>query len=63
MNLPTLELIAGTDTERERERGIAEAAELTARMLEPRADVSRAAGIMERESPLFFGKGDSPCLF
>lgn len=36
--------------------------QLTAKMREPK-DVSRKAGEMERESPLFFGTGDNPSLF
>ena len=36
---------------------------LTARMLEPKGDVSRTAGELERRSPLFFGTGDNPGLF
>ena len=36
--------------------------ELTAKMLEPLADVSKAAGEMEQKSPLFFG-AIHPTLF
>jgi len=37
--------------------------ELTAKLLEPKADVSAKAGNMERNAPLFFGTGDNPSLF
>jgi len=37
--------------------------ELTAAMREPLKDVSRMAGRIERDSPLFFGLGDNPTLF
>lgn len=36
---------------------------LTAEMLQPKADISKKAGHIERESPLFFGKGSNPTLF
>jgi hypothetical protein len=37
--------------------------ELTAAMREPLKDVSRMAGRIERDSPLFFGLGENPTLF
>ena len=37
--------------------------ELTKAMQQVKSDVSRRAGEMERESPLFFGTGDNPSLF
>ena len=37
--------------------------QLTAKMREAKAYVSRKAGEMERESPLFFGTGQNPSLF
>lgn len=37
--------------------------ELTAKMREPLADISRKTGDLERRSPLFFGTGDNPGLF
>lgn len=37
--------------------------ELTAKMLEAKQDISRKAGEMERESPLFYGTGSNPTLF
>ena len=39
------------------------AEELSARMLEPLANVSRKAGDMERNAPLFHGTGSNPTLF
>ena len=51
------------DLERLEALAVAQAAELTALMREPLADVSRKAGRMERESPLFFGSGENPSLF
>lgn len=37
--------------------------EMQEQMRKHLADVSKAAGEMERESPLFFGRGDNPSLF
>ena len=37
--------------------------QLTAELQKPAADISRKAGEMERESPLFFGTGDNPDLW
>lgn len=36
---------------------------LTAAMRTPQGDVSAKAGRIERDSPLFFGKGEAPTLF
>ena len=58
-----LELWTGTDKERIAAQGLAQAQELSAEIRRPLKDVSRAAGIMERESPLFIGTGDNPVLF
>ena len=63
MNLPTLELFIGAHLEREAARQLAEAEALSAKMRTVKADVSKATGAMERDSPLFYGKGDNPCLF
>lgn len=63
MQIASLELFTDTDREREAARQLAEAAELTAKMRRPIKDVSMAAGIMERDSPLFFGTGNNPGLF
>ncbi len=59
----THELFAGSDSERETARQIQEAQELTAKMREPLADISRKAGAMERDAPLFFGTGENPLLW
>ena len=45
------------------ERLQAEAEELAAKFKEPLKDISKAAGEMERKSPLFFGTGSNPGLF
>lgn len=37
--------------------------ELTAKLLEPLGDISKRAGRIEREAPLFFGSGENPGLF
>lgn len=58
-----MELFKGTDKERELARQIQEAADLTAAMLEPKADISAKAGKMERESPLFYGTGENPTFW
>jgi len=51
------------DDDRAAALGLAQAAELTAELRRPLADVSGKAGRMEREAPLFFGQGDNPTLF
>ena len=51
------------DHEREAARQAQEAAEMTAKMRRPLRDVSKAAGVMERLSPLFYGTGNNPTLF
>ena len=57
------ELWTGSDHEREAARQLAQADEMTAKMREPLKDVSRATGILERESTLFYGTGANPALF
>jgi len=52
-----------SDREGKEARQQVEAAELTARLIEPRPSIERRAGIMERESPLFYGTGDNPTLW
>lgn len=53
-----------SDREGKEARQQVEAAELTARLIEPRPpNIERRAGIMERESPLFYGTGDNPALW
>lgn len=58
-----LELFTDADRAREAAKQLYEAEKMTAKMRTVKADVSEAAGIMERDSPLFLGKGDNPCLF
>jgi hypothetical protein len=52
---------AGED--RKQARAEFEGEELTAELLKPKADISAKAGRMERDAPLFWGKGDNPALF
>lgn len=52
---------AGREGEEARQR--AEAAELTTRLIEPRASMDEKVGELERESPLFYGTGDNPTLW
>jgi hypothetical protein len=63
VSIESFELFEGCDDERETLRQLQEAADLSAMMRTRKADISRAAGILERESPLFYGKGDNTCLF
>jgi hypothetical protein len=58
-----LSLWDDVDRDREAERLIHEAGELSDVLRTPLKDVSRAAGILERESPLFFGSGSNPSMF
>ncbi len=60
MAFPGMEA-AARDAEEARQQ--AEAAELTARLLEPRPSIDERVGKMERESPLFYGTGDNPTLW
>lgn len=57
--------LPGFDLEAERiaARAAAEGAKLTEKLRSPKRDISRDAGEMERESPLFFGVGSNPTLF
>lgn len=57
------ELWTDADREREAARQAQETEEMTAKLRRPLKDVSHAAGIMERESPLFFGTGSNQILF
>jgi hypothetical protein len=52
-----------SDNEREAAAAIAQAAALSAELLEPLKSISKKSGEMEREAPLFFGVGDHPSLF
>jgi hypothetical protein len=58
-----LELFSDADKLRQIARGEREAEELTAKMRTPLKDISHATGILERESPLFYGTGSNPVLF
>jgi hypothetical protein len=51
------------EREREEAKGIMERMELEERMRTVKADISEKAGEMERNSPLFHGKGSNPTLF
>ena len=57
--------LPGFDLEFERVAALAQAEgeKLTEMLRSPKADVSRKAGAIERNSPLFYGKGDNPTLF
>jgi len=57
------ELWSDVDREREDAKAAHEALEMAKQMRRPLGDVSEAAGIMERRSPLFYGKGNHPALF
>ena len=57
------ELFTGADLAREEARALAHAEELSAELKRPLKDISTASGILERESPLFFGTGNNPTLF
>ena len=58
-------LLLGTDAGRDREAALRlqEAKEMTDTLRTVKADVSRSTGILERESPLFYGTGSNPVLF
>lgn len=58
-----VELFPGTTEARASAMAQSEGDALSAKLREPVGDVSAMAGRMERDSPLFFGKGDSPTLF
>jgi hypothetical protein len=58
-----LELFNDADKEREKARQAHEQERMTAEMRTPLKDVSHAAGILERESPLFRKTGENPTLF
>jgi hypothetical protein len=59
----SLELFSDADRERQAAFELAEAERMTQELRTPLKDISRAAGIMERESPLFYGSGANPLLF
>lgn len=58
-----LELFTDADRERQAVLDRYNAEQMTRKLRTPLADVSKAAGILERESPLFFGSGNNPTLF
>lgn len=60
VSLPGCEKVA---RDRAEAYGVAQAAAMSERLRSARGDVSRTAGRLERESPLFFGSGDNPGLF
>ena len=60
LSLPGCE---SADADRTEAAALQLAADLTAEMLKPIRDISKSAGEMERNSPLFFGAGDNPSLF
>ena len=49
--------------EQERKAQALSGQQLSEEMRRPLGNISKAAGEMERESPLFHGKGDNPLLF
>jgi hypothetical protein len=51
------------DDERSSLAMLEQAAQMSAAMRQPGPDISIKSGRMERESPLFFGSGDSPLLW
>jgi hypothetical protein len=57
------EVMGNVVEDRAQARAEAEGEELTAELLKPKADISAKAGRMERDAPLFWGKGDNPALF
>jgi hypothetical protein len=58
-----LELFSDADRTREAARQAQETLDMTAELRRPLKDISQATGIMERESPLFYGTGINPTLF
>lgn len=59
----TLPGMAGDVAAQAEAAAVEQAAELTDRMRQPRPSIDRAAGEMERNSPLFYGTGSNPTLF
>ena len=57
------ELWDSVDVDREEAKAAHEALEMAKQMRRPLEDVSEAAGLMERRSPLFYGTGSNPTLF
>lgn len=65
MSIPTKtpELIPNADSERADALAEAQREAMERTMREPLGNISRKAGQIERESPLFFGAGSNPTLF
>lgn len=59
----SLELWTDADRDRENALRLQEAQDMTDTLRTVKDDVSRATGILERNSPLFFGTGSNPVLF
>ena len=57
------ELWSDVDRDLDEAKAAHDALEMAKQMRRPLGDVSEAAGIMERRSPLFYGKGNHPTLF
>lgn len=51
------------DQDRAEAAALALREDMEARLRSSRGDISARSGKMERRSPLFFGTGDSPCLW
>ncbi len=51
------------DEDRAKAAALSMREEMETRLRSTRGDISSKAGRMERESPLFFGTGDSPLLW
>jgi hypothetical protein len=51
------------DEDRAKAAALSMREEMETRLRSTRGDISAKAGRMERESPLFFGTGDSPLLW
>lgn len=58
-----LELFTDADRKRQEARERHEAEQMTATMRQPLKSIDRATGILERESPLFYGTGANLALF
>lgn len=59
-------ILAGMETEtlaRVQAEAEARAAEMSSKLLETIGSINEKAGKMERESPLFRGAGENPCLW
>lgn len=63
VHLLPLPMMETAEREREEAKAMMQRLELEEQMRRPIADVSRKAGEIERNSPLFFGTGDNPGLF